>query len=195
MSRAKEIQEKLGLQASLQTAFNDSKLKAFEWLEDDLSKDCSEDLTSSKSLFHQLPVIGLGAGLSFDQTPSNNNDAKEDISTIGEFINSDKKVSSLAKKKKRKMANGQEPTQRSVNSVHEISAGDTRAMIALKRKIKNSHRGELRSKLGHQRDVSGEVQPIKRNTSSDSEDEDEPRVEKTTKKSFGLLFQGKRKKR
>ncbi|SCU81578.1 LAME_0B07756g1_1 [Lachancea meyersii CBS 8951] len=195
MSRAKEIEEKLGLQASLQAVFNNNKLKAFEWLQTDVGGECSKDLTSSKASFYQLPVVAVGAGLSFDQDSPAAGGSGEEIATVGEFIQSDKKVSSLAKKKKRKA--GSDQLAKSTGGIHKINADDTRAMIALKRKMKNSHRGEIREKLEHE-----EINKPRKATehehgaqSSDSDANDEPRVEKTKKKSFGLLFQGKQKKR
>ncbi|SCU79432.1 LADA_0B00606g1_1 [Lachancea dasiensis] len=199
MSRAREIQEKLSLQASLQAAFNDNKVKALDWLGDRASRDCSEDLTSSKTAFYQLPVISMGAGLSFNDSEiaDNSHGNKDDISTIGEFINSDKKISSLAKKKKQKATAGSSlPREARIsNGIHKTRSDDTRAMVALKRKIRNTNRTELRTSLETSKTRSPLPAPTNNQdgSSEDSDDDNGPRVEKTVKKTFGLLFQGKKK--
>lgn len=192
MSKAKEIQEKLTLQAKLQAAFSETSSKAAKWLENDAAVENDENLISSKKSFYQLPVIGMGAGLSFDDQVEDG--GSEDISTIGEFIKSDKKVSSLAKKKKGRNTH---ENNNSSKGIHKINSDDTRAMIALKRKmrssnIQNSRRLQAQSpSTNAPTDKKGYSQAVA-STADESDDDDEPRVAKTSKKSFGLLFESKK---
>ncbi|KAL3228555.1 hypothetical protein RNJ44_02500 [Nakaseomyces bracarensis] len=183
MSRADEIKEKLALQAKIQGSFQNDTAKVMSWLSDKKEESDGgisvEQLNESKQQFFQLPVVQAGSGLSFQTeaaaTMSGSNSA--DIHTIGEFINSDKKVSSLAKKKKRRDNAATEPR----DSIHRISKNDTKAMVALKHKMRKGTREEIRKNISKE----------EKNMSSD--EEDEPRVE-IKKKSFGLLFDGKKKK-
>ncbi|SCU99450.1 LAFA_0G24146g1_1 [Lachancea sp. 'fantastica'] len=193
MSRAKEIEEKMSLQASLQALFNSNKLKAADWVQNEVGGECNRDLSSSKAAFYKLPVMAMGAGLSLEQALADAGPSEDDIATVGEFIDSDKKVSSLAKTKKRNPAPGQ--GSNSANSMHRITKDDTRAMIALKRKMKGSQRHEIRKNLEDKKN--GQFKAKEGETTLDTPDSDsdsERRVEKTQKKSFGLLFQGKQKK-
>ncbi|CAR30044.1 NOP19-like protein [Lachancea thermotolerans] len=191
MSRAKEIQEKLSLQAKLQASFNASALKASEWLPKDSLEDQKSDLTSSKDSFYSLPVIGVGAGLSFEEKEESN--AQGEVSTIGEFINSNKKLSSLAKKKKGKHATN---SQSQSGGIFKVSSSDTRAMVALKRKMKSGRRQELRNKISRPSalDMSHPGLGTKEDLRHSDSDE-EPQVTKTSKKSYGLLFESKKPKR
>lgn len=187
MSRANEIQQKLNLQAELQKMFNGNARKVMGWLdknEPDKQPDVTE-LNSSKESFFTLPVVQAGSGLNF-AAATTNLDHKEDIHTVGEFIRSDKKVSSLSKKRRH------QPDIRA-NTVHRISNDDTRAMIALKRKMRQTQRDSIRHDVRLEKTA-----PDARTANSnedDSEDEEERAVQKTTKKTVGLLFNGKKKRK
>ncbi|SCW03874.1 LAFE_0H00936g1_1 [Lachancea fermentati] len=188
MSRAKEIKEKLALQAQLQSSFNDTNLQVSKWLDGVDSTGDKNDVAQSKASFYQLPVIGIGSGLVFDDK----SDDKEDISTIGEFIDSKKKVASLAKKKKRNV--NQEAKN---NGLYTSSANDTKAMTALKRKIRKDYREKtLRSEVKESVPASSTSKGKNEFPNDSEEDSDEdPKVEKVAKKSFGLLFDGKKKRK
>ncbi|CEP62610.1 Nop19p LALA0_S05e09472g [Lachancea lanzarotensis] len=193
MSRAKEINEKLNLQASLQALFSSNKVKAAEWVQNKANDECNSDLSSSKSSFYELPVMAIGAGLSFDKSATESEPMGVDIATVGEFIDSDKKVSSLAKTKKRSPPSGRHTNNTS--AVHRITKDDTRAMIALKRKMKGSQRHEIRTNLENKESDQFKTKQHESNQQfSDSDSDDGGLVEKAQKKSFGLLFQGKQKK-
>ncbi|CCD23123.1 Nop19p NDAI_0B00890 [Naumovozyma dairenensis CBS 421] len=200
MSRAQEIQEKLDLQAKLQLALSNKSSKVAAWLESstDETKDRSKEiedakeLEDSKNAFFNLPVVQIGSGLHF----AYNETSKDDIHTIGEFINSDKKISSLSKKKKRN-----EPTDVR-NDIYRIAKDDTKAMVALKRKMRHGQKMALRQDLAESVNKKTSVEPESRNTSnakndahSSSDDEADMRNQKSTKKTFGLLFNGNKKRR
>lgn len=192
MSRAQEIKDKLALQAKIQSSFQNDTAKVMSWLNPDAeNKDGSsglgvEQLNESKQEFFQLPVVQAGSGLSFqtEAVASKSGSDSTDIHTIGEFMNSDKKVSSLAKKKKRKMDS--EPLSR--DSIHKISKNDTKAMVALKHKMRKGVRQEIRKNI----DKISELKTSRND--DDDDDDDEPKIEITKKKTFGLLFNGKKKK-
>lgn len=205
MSRAKEIQEKLALNAKLQLAFSSNTAKVLSWLDDDdddAAKDKKNsdivknaayniaDLEDSRKQFFQLPVVQIGSGLSMDTTGTDGNAASNDIHTIGEFMNSDKKISTLAKKKKRA-----EDLQR--NNIYRIAKDDTRAMIALKNKIRSGKRQEMR-RYGTAADT---ITNTNTKTNKDDDDDDDSsddgpsRSQRHPKKTVGLLFDGKKKKR
>ncbi|EJS43599.1 YGR251W [Saccharomyces arboricola H-6] len=196
MSRAKDFQERLNLQAKLQSTFGNNTATVLGWLkdseEDDKTKDHANsdhdkqleghrELDDSKKAFFELPVVQIGSGLHF--STEEDISAKEDIHTIGEFIESDKKISTLAKKKKR----NDQGLQR--NNMYRITKDDTKAMVALKRKMKKGEREGLRKR---QEVVTSTT--ASSNSFSDDDDGDMGKIpQKSTKKTFGLLF-GKKKK-
>lgn len=190
MSRAKEIKDNLALQAKIQNSFQNNTATVMSWLNPDTKNNSSagigeEQLNESKEEFFQLPVVQAGSGLSFqtEAVSAISGSESTDIHTIGEFMNSDKKVSSLAKKKKRKT----DSVMTSRESIHKISRNDTRAMVALKHKMRKDARKEIRKDINK---TKGHM-----NAYSDDDDHDnEPIVEITKKKTFGLLFCGKKKK-
>ncbi|CAI4062984.1 hypothetical protein SKDZ_07G4920 [Saccharomyces kudriavzevii ZP591] len=193
MSRSKEYQERLNLQAKLQSAFSNNTAAVLGWLKELEETDRSEDridpgqskqsddhteLEDSKKAFFELPVVQVGSGLHF--STQDDVSTKEDIHTIGEFIESDKKLSSLAKKKKR---NDQGPQR---NNMYMITKDDTKAMVALKRKMRKGEREGVRRKH--------EVATY--SIDDDDDDDDVERMpQKSTKKTFGLLFDKKKKAR
>lgn len=187
MSRAREIQQKLDLQAELQKSFSGNTRKVLGWLEknDPKTEPKATELNDSKASFFTLPVMQVGSGLSF-ATADSQSHSKDDIHTVGEFINSDKKVSSLSKKRKRQA----DPR---TSSVHRISNDDTTAMVALKRKMRDAHRDTLRQKL--RTDQKAPAQSAPKAHQDDTDDEDDIPVHKTTKKTMGLLFNGKKKRK
>lgn len=214
MSRAKEIQEKLALNAKLQVALNSNSSKVLSWLDNDERKEDTDaksikedgqaytikDLEDSKNMFFKLPVVQIGSGLNMgDDDDTNGNEGNNDIHTIGEFIESNKKVSSLAKKKKR----SDHLNER--NNIYRVAKDDTRAMIALKNKIRKGKREEFQRngnenmKTKYNTSKGPESQNVTSKHSSDdesSEDEDfSSRKVVHSKKSVNLLFNGKKKGR
>ncbi|CAI4063362.1 hypothetical protein N7582_002393 [Saccharomyces uvarum] len=197
MSRAKDIQERLNLQAKLQSTFSNNTATVLDWLKDSEERDKRQDhndpehgkviedykeLEDSKKAFFELPVVQIGSGLHFKT--QDDLSTKEDIHTIGEFIEGDKKVSSLAKKKKR----NDQGLQR--NDMYRITKDDTKAMVALKRKMRKGEKEGLRKKQEVPARSTPEVY------GSDEDDKDVERVpQKSTKKTFGLLFDKKKKNR
>ena len=77
------------------------------------------------------------------------------------------------------------------DSMYRIAKDDTKAMVALKRKMRKGEREELRKKQGLTRsDVSNSY------NFSDEDDGGTGRMpQKSTKKTFGLLFDKKKKGR
>ncbi|CCK72409.1 Nop19p KNAG_0K00410 [Huiozyma naganishii CBS 8797] len=187
MSRAKELQEKLDLQAKLQLAFSKKSASVAAWLEDTPLQDASKSaahLRDSRDQFFHLPVMQTGSGLNMTQRAGDGPSDQTDIHTVGEFIDSDKKVSSLGKKKRRPV-----PTAGG-SSIHRVSKDDTGAMVALKRKMRTAQRAAIRA----------DPQRTTRTTTSaqaDSEDDDDDRPPAQTqgKKHSQLLFQSKKHKR
>ncbi|CAL9729521.1 nucleolar protein 19 [Monosporozyma unispora] len=190
MSRAKEIQEKLDLQAKIQLSLSNQSSKVESWLNNEkITNDNNNDeLKHSQLDFFQLPVIQIGSGLNME----NNDDisTQSDIHTIGEFIKSDKKVSTLSKRRQYKQSNDSKQSYVR-NNIHRIAKDDTKAMIALKRKM----RKDIMSKSKTARDTTNN----NNNDDSDSSDDDEDRHSKhnqtTKKKTMGLLFQSKKGKK
>ncbi|SJM82855.1 related to Nucleolar protein 19 [Zygosaccharomyces bailii] len=181
MSRAKELQEKLDVEAKLRNSFSNLNSTVLSWLskDDDAEERGQEELNQSKKQFFALPLVTTGAGLKFGCA-----EGTEDINTVGEFVNSDKKITSLSKKKRR-------PQDKSpVNSIYRVSKDDTKAMLSLKRKMRKGKMEEMKKTHLHPRG------PIKELSKHDSDsEENEPRVEKTKKKSIGLLFNGPKKRK
>lgn len=212
MSRAKEIQEKLDLQAKIQLSLSKQSLKVADWLNpsnkelssiNSVESHVTNELKHSQMDFFHLPVIQMGAGLNMEEFDSNwktDDNSKNDIHTIGEFINSDKKVSSLAKKRQYKQSN--DPKQNYIRSnIHRIVKDDTKAMIALKRKMRkdiitkqrnskeNGNKHGVTNSSSNRHDKLGDVE-------DDSDDEDiRSKYSQTKKKTIGLLFQSKKNKK
>lgn len=191
MSRAKELQEKLDLQAKLRNSFLLTENKALAWLGSETKNNGDTeakitDIDGSKAEFFTLPVVQTGSGLNFS-AGSNDLHSKDDIHTVGEFIKSDKKLSSLSKKKRRM----QQPQQ--TGSIYGVSKDDSKAMIALKRKMRERQREAIRKDT-----VTDKATNVTNNKkdedtkiawrSDNEDDDDEPRIQKSTKKTFGLLF-------
>ena len=228
MSRAKEIQEKLALQTKLQLSFRNTNSKVLSWLDNEDSTTLNDPQTvftkaefeDSRQAFYRLPVVQIGAGLHFDNV-DNHTEAEaeaDDIHTVGEFINSDKKVSSLSKKKRRRAeGSGTEYGNRQQSdSIYRVAKNDTKAMVALKRKMRKTHRENIRAELAQGSSSSssngtGRAVVNDRKTStvttrlnsynhrhnhnhndSDSSDSDDGR---SKRKQIGLLFQSKKKKK
>lgn len=215
MSRAKEIQEKLALNAKLQVALNANSSKVLSWLDNDERKEDTDaksikedgqaytikDLEDSKKMFFKLPVVQIGSGLNMGTDDDmDGNDVNNDIHTIGEFIESNKKVSSLAKKKKR----SDHLNER--NNIYRVAKDDTKAMVALKNKIRSGKREEFR-RNGAENMVKTKINkgrgPEPRNATSKGSSDDESSEDEDfgnrkvvhSKKSVNLLFNGKKKGR
>ncbi|CDO96132.1 unnamed protein product [Kluyveromyces dobzhanskii CBS 2104] len=196
MSRAQEIKEKNALLAKFQNGFSSSTSKVLSWVDNfnTTTDQAKAENNESKQEFFQLPVIQIGSGLSFDKSQMGDT---ADIRTIGEFIKSDKKVNSLAKKKR---AN-KDVQQR--NSIHRVKKDDSQAMVSLKNKIRNQERMKIRNELpraGSAPKVNdgSRIQAKSTTSHSDSSSDDEdmdPKIQKHSKKQFGLLFAGKKSKR
>ena len=212
MSRAKEIKEKQELQAKLASAFSSKTATVLSWLSTDsvngankISKDTAL-LSDARKDFFNLPVVATGAGLSFEDeqfTAKKNETNHEDIATVGEFIKSNKKISTLAKKK---MQNSN-PRDNLNSTVYRIRKDDSKATIALKNKLRNTKRNDLRNQMQNNpsgkafqngRTNGGNIDPSRQRPAEESEDDGEEHeqiIQKTTKKSgaFPLQF-GKKKK-
>ena len=225
MSRAKEIQEKLALQTKLQLSFRNTNSRVLGWLDNTDSTTPNDpkdvftkaEFEDSRQAFYRLPVVQIGAGLHFDNVRGDDDRTEEDIHTVGEFINSDKKVSSLSKKKKRKVnGSGTEYGNRQQSdSIYRVAKNDTKAMVALKRKMRKTHRENIRAELAQSSNNNRDnnngkavVSDTKTSTGttklnnynynhnasdsdSDSDNSDDGR---SKRKQIGLLFQSKKKK-
>lgn len=186
MAHRRENQEKLALQAKLKNSFSNINSTVLGWLGDDgKSNGGQEELNRSKKEFFALPLVATGTGLSFNETKHST-----DINTVGEFVESDKKVKTLGNKKRRQ----QNKAESNNNNLYKVSKDDTKAMLALKRRMRKSKVGEMRQDPSI---VTGKLEQKKQPVApQDSEsEEDEPKVEKTKKKSFGLLFANKKNKK
>ncbi|SSD62023.1 uncharacterized protein SCODWIG_03785 [Saccharomycodes ludwigii] len=196
-SKAKEIKEKKLLQSQLQVVFNKSRATVLKWIENDSleSKDNSGDLKDFQKEFYQLPVMATGASLDLSNTDTDGTLKEEDISTVGEFINGDKKVSTLRKKKMRNSNN------RDIkSSIYRIDSHDSKAMVALKHKMREGKRKEIKKKLEHFNDAKTysnvSATALVGYDDNNDEDEDDPKIQKTTKKVTNLpLSFGKKKKK
>ncbi|CCF56743.1 hypothetical protein KAFR_0B04470 [Kazachstania africana CBS 2517] len=196
MSRAKEIQEKLELQAKLQFSFNNTKSKVLSWLEDSAENGSSgskidgkhDELEDSKQAFFNLPVMHIGGGLDLSTHDNGVASNDGDIHTIGEFIESDKKVNTLSKKKKRKLDSAQR------NSLYRVAKDDSKSMVALKHKIRKDLRTNVRFKIENEKLGVKKTAQSANIPDNNSDSEDDSRTEKSVKKSFGLLFNGKKKR-
>lgn len=75
-----------------------------------------------------------------------------------------------------------------------MSKDDTKAMLALKRRMR---KGKLEEMKQDPSNITGKLEQQKQPVvAQDSgSEEDEPRIEKTQKKSFGLLFDNQKKKK
>lgn len=195
MSRARELQEKLDLQAQLRNSFLLTENKVLAWLGSETNKNGDTeaeitDMDGSKAEFFTLPVVQTGSGLNFT-VGSNDSDTKDDIHTVGEFIKSDKKLSSLSKKKRR--------MQRQTGSIYGVSKDDSKAMIALKRKMRERQRKAIKKDTVTDKAINVTKNKKDENNTtawnSDNEDDyDEVRIQKSAKKTFGLLFNKKGKR-
>lgn len=186
MSRAQEIREKQELQTKLALAFNKKRQTVLGWLPKEEQK-LDETVDHSRSEFMKLPVVANGSILNLneqsksDQQQTNN---KCEIGTIGEFLVSEKKISSLAKKRNN--------TNRSiVQDSLRAHKNDNKATSAFKNKMRDSHRQQLRkssnSKLENSRYPKAE--------DSDSDDDSFKRAN-VKKKSNSMPVQfGKKKKK
>lgn len=197
MSRAREIQEKLDLQAKIQLSLSNQSSKVVSWLNPSTNANANananaenDELKTSQLDFFQLPVIQVGSGLNMED--DNDQQTQSDIHTIGEFIKSDKKVASLAKKRQYKQsADSKQSYVR--NNIHRIAKDDTKAMVALKRKM----RKEIINKNRNTKESATTTSTTDTNNDDSSDDEDRHSKHKQTakKKTMGLLFQSKKGKR
>ena len=225
MSRAKEIREKLALQTKLQLSFRDTNSRVLGWLDNTDSTKTPNDpkdvftkaeFEDSRQAFYRLPVVQIGAGLNFENVKGDDDHTEEDIHTVGEFINSDKKVSSLSKKKKRGVnGSGTEYGNRQQSdSIYRVAKNDTKAMVALKRKMRKTHRENIRSELAQSSNnnrnsnsngkavVSGtktstvttRLNNYNYNHNASDSDSDNSDDGRSKRKQIGLLFQSKKKK-
>ncbi|AET39880.1 Nop19p Ecym_5096 [Eremothecium cymbalariae DBVPG len=180
MSKAKELKEKQELQTRLQEAFNKDFSKVLSWFDNDTPNKQSEELLGSREAFFRLPVVQIGSGLGVKDGHESGN--TQDIQTVGEFIKGNKKLSTLAKKKQKQ--NGQER-----NDIYRIQKEDTKAMVALKHKMRNSKRAQAKDRISqlHQQ-VEASSENLNSVQRSDSDDDDDQVIQKTTKKSLACYF-------
>ena len=187
MSHVKEIKEKQALQAKFQLAINSTTNHVSSWLKP--LKTTNQDSSSSSSTvsnndFFDLPIISGGSGLALSSDAHN----KEDINTIGDYVKSGKSLSSLNKKKTQ---------QRSIHQIHKVHKDDSKALGALRNKMKNSSRLKQRDQL-MQPKLQAKPQQQQHNHQSNSNDShsDEEIVQKSApKKNFSLMIDSKIKKK
>ncbi|ODV95088.1 hypothetical protein PACTADRAFT_50912 [Pachysolen tannophilus NRRL Y-2460] len=130
--------------------------------------------------FFQLPVIRQGSGLSLDESSNN----KEEINTIGDFINGNKKISLLNKKKP--INNNNNNNSSGIYKKKIINQNDNRATIALKNKMRKTSR-EISKK---NRELNFLTKPaiISNNDVIDDSSDEEEKIVKSTKKKINLLI-------
>ncbi|CCE61606.1 hypothetical protein TPHA_0A05320 [Tetrapisispora phaffii CBS 4417] len=202
MSRAKEIQEKLDLQAKLQVSFSKTNEKVLEWLnpgkgeeEDDKIEKDGNELIDSRKAFFNLPLVQTGSGINFS-TATNFESKPEDIYTIGDFINTEKKINTLAKQKSRSQRDSS-----GRGSIYRVAKDDTKAMVTLKRKMRQGNRNnryenknEPHNLKGNKNGYKAENKPQDQycdnadDASDYSSDEEKMVAERSKKKSLNLLF-------
>jgi hypothetical protein len=176
----REIKQKQDIQARFQLALGQSTTQVSSWLNPSASSHQETvDDDPSKSDFFALPIIADGSGLSLSDEI--NNDA--DINTIGDYVKSGKSLRSLRNKKKN-TPNG-----------HHIQRTDSRALNALKNKMRTSIRSRANEKVNQS--ISQQLlskKTVKR-IANDSDSDDDIPVPKTTKKTFKSILDSKPAKR
>lgn len=197
MSHVKEIKQKQELQAKFQLAINSTTNHVANWLTP-LKSNVSQitETSNSNNDFFDLPIISGGSGLSLSKDDID----EENINTIGEYIKSGKSISSLNKKKQQQ--------QKSINgSMYKIQKTDSKALGALRNKMKNGNRLKQRDSLQNQYQRTGQRQGSIKNggggaaaanngNNDNDSDSDEEIVQKSApKKNFSLLIDSKIKKR
>lgn len=196
LNNRKDIKQKEELQAQFQLAISKANETVLSWLRPgQVNSTLDTDLSVDALQFLNLPVIPLGQGLSLSES---NEDDESNIHTIGDFINGDKKLSSLAKKK-RAGATLSDRINR-INNRHKISKNDNRALVGLKNKLRNDTRNQVRrdNNIAQSRNnsVTRSAQKTRVTDDDDDEDEDEKHLDqRNTKKGSGLLFDTRTKKR
>ena len=189
MSRAKEIREKQELQAKLALAFNKKRQTVLSWLGNDDNQNDEKNIEHSKFEFMNLPVIATGSILNLNDNKSNNSsqqvvDNKTEIGTIGECLKSEKKISSLTKKR------NHNNNKSIVSEQFKVQKNDNKATAAFKNKMRDSSRDQLRknSKNENNRNFNKE--------DSDSDDEDRFKRVNIKKKANNMPLQfGKKNKK
>ncbi|AAS52981.1 AER300Cp [Eremothecium gossypii ATCC 10895] len=187
MSNSKDIKDRQRLQATLQAAFSEKAARVEEWLGSASDSGPSTDLSESRQAFLKLPVVQIGGGLRFD-TQAATQDTNS-IHTLGDFVTGNKSLSTLAKKKQ-----AAQPSSKQ-NSIYRVDKEDTKAMVALKQKMKNQRRSQLHERIVETAPSETPAQERGTADDDDSDDSDEAPVEKMTKKKVGLLFLDKKRKR
>lgn len=187
MSRAQEIREKQELQTKLALAFNKKRQTVLSWLPNEEQKD-DKTVEKSRSEFMKLPVVANGSIFNLNdhskfgyQQPTDN---KSEIGTIGEFLVSEKKISSLTKKRNN--------SNRSiVQDSLRAQKNDNKATSAFKNKMRDSQRQQLRKSINTRPDYSRHTKA----EDSDSDDDSFKRAD-VKKKSNSMPVQfGKKKKK
>lgn len=191
MSKSKDFKERQQLQAKFQAYFSQTSSRVLNWFGEQTKQNYeSKDLLDSKTAFMQLPVIKTGSGLDFDNI--NNSKDSADIRTIGEFMNSNKKVGTLAKKKQLSRV-----TQSS-DSIYKIQKNDDKAIISLKNKFKQQKRSKLVQKIFKSEDPINTARSKNftiYNKLENSDSDDEPKPQTGHKKKMNILFSSSKKKK
>lgn len=186
MSHVKEIKEKQALQAKFQLAINSTTNHVSSWLKPlkTTNQDSSSSSTASNNEFFDLPIISGGSGLALSSDLHN----KENINTIGDYVKSGKSLSSLNKKKTQ---------QRSIHQIHKVHKDDSKALGALRNKMKKSSRLKQRDQLMQPKlQAKPQQQQHNHQSNSNDSDSDEEIVQKSApKKNFSLMIDSKIKKK
>ncbi|AGO12639.1 AaceriAER300Cp [[Ashbya] aceris (nom. inval.)] len=187
MSIPKDMKDRQKLQATLQAAFSEKAAKVEQWLGPTSDSAPSTGLSESREAFLKLPVVQIGGGLRFDAHAATQD--SNSIHTLGDFMTGNKSLSTLAKKKQAAQPGNKQ------NSIYRVDKEDTKAMVALKHKMKNQRRSQLRERIVEGAAPEKPAQERGTADDDDGDDSDEAPVEKMTKKKVGLLFQDKKRKR
>ncbi|XBW36854.1 hypothetical protein QEN19_002433 [Hanseniaspora menglaensis] len=188
MSRAKEIKEKQALQAKLALAFNAKRQTVLSWLGEDKNQASEEkNIEIHKTEFFNLPVVAAGSILNFSHSfftgSQNTIDNKTEIGTVGQFLKSEKKISSLTKKRNTNNKSG-------IQDQFKVQKNDNKATVAFKNKMRDSNRQQLRKKENNNIESQRTARPI----DSDLDSDEDSRNKDIRKKSNNMPVQFGKKK-
>lgn len=171
VNRRQEIKKKEELQAKFQLAISHTNNKILNWLEPNNEIAHNDE---EKNSFLNLPIIPQGSGLS---------NIEKSNKSIGDFINSDE-----TKFKRLQDGNNSNSSLRKTNS---------KPMMALMNKMRNTNRDKAKRKGFNQNINTPKPKAKIQNTSIDNSDSDDELIAKarSVKKGSNLLFESKIKKK
>mmetsp|Transcript_4095 Transcript_4095/g.4012 ORF Transcript_4095/g.4012 Transcript_4095/m.4012 type:complete len:178 (+) Transcript_4095:124-657(+) len=172
VNRRQEIKKKEELQAKFQLAISHTNNKILNWLEPNNNEIAHND--EEKNSFLNLPIIPQGSGLS---------NIEKSNKSIGDFINSDET-------KFKRLQDGN-------NSNSSLRKNNSKPMMALMNRMRNTNRDKTKKKGFNQNMNSPKQRANIQNPSIDNSDSDEELIAKSrsVKKGSNLLFESKIKKR